>query len=156
MKKNKLLRAVLLILIVCTVVFIWTQSCLGRTASSTQSGWVRDFLQNTADLLGLPIQVNEHTVRKLAHFLEFFLLGVEVTLYGVIGGKPDRRDVLWMPGTVFLVAFMDETIQIFSKRGPAIADVWLDIAGGITAMLLVFALYYLVSACKRKRRSRRG
>lgn len=154
MKRNKLLRIILLIFIVCTVLFIWSQSCLGKTASSSQSGWVRDFLQNAADLFGLPIQVNEHTVRKLAHFLEFFVLGVEVTLYGIIGGKPDRHDVLWMPGSVFLIAFMDETIQIFSKRGPAVADVWLDIAGGVTAMLLVFALYYLISAYKRKRGKR--
>lgn len=155
MKASKLLRAVLLILIICTVLFIWAHSCLGKEASSAQSGWVRDFLQNLVDLLGLPVQVTSHVTRKLAHFLEFFLLGLEVTLYGICGRALDRHDVVWIPGTVFLVAFMDETIQIFSGRGPAIADVWLDIAGGVTAMLLVFALYYLASACKRKR-GRRG
>ena len=156
MKKNKLLRILLIVLIICTVAFIWSQSCLGKTASSSQSGWVREFLQNMVDTLGLRIQIEELVVRKLAHFLEFFVLGLEVTLYGIIGGKPDRNDVLWMPGTVFLIAFADETIQIFSKRGPAIADVWLDIAGGVTAMLLVFALYYLISACKRTGGKRRG
>ncbi len=155
MKVNKLLRIVLLLLIICTILFIWTQSCLGKDASSAQSSWVRQFLQNAVDLLGLPIEVTVHATRKLAHFLEFFLLGLEVTLYGICGRTPDRHDIVWMPGTVFLVAFMDETIQIFSGRGPAITDVWLDIAGGVTAMLLVFAFYYLVAACKRKR-GRRG
>jgi len=155
MKRNKFLRIVLLILIVCTIAFIWGQSCLGKDASSAQSGWVRAFLQNVVDLFGLPLQVTSHFTRKLAHFLEFFLLGLEVTLYGIAGGTLDRHDVLWIPGSVFLVAFADETIQIFSGRGPAIADVWLDIAGGVTAMLLVFAIYYLIAACKRKS-GRRG
>lgn len=29
----------------------------------------------------------------------------------------------------FYIAFIDETIQIFSGRGPQIADVWLDVFG---------------------------
>ena len=156
MRKNKLLRVVLLIVIVCTIVFIWTQSCFSKTASASQSGWVLEFLQNGADLLGLPIQLDQHTVRKMAHFLEFFVLGFELTLYTVIGVRTDRRDIVRLLGTLFLVAFMDETIQIFAKRGPSVADVWLDIAGGITAMLLCFALHYLCSACKNKRRTKRS
>ncbi len=150
MKKKKLLRAILLILIVCTIAFIWGNSLLGKEASGQQSGWVREFLQNVADLLGLRVTVDEYVVRKLAHFLEFFLLGLEVAWFGVCKHKPDRRDLVDMFAAVFTVAFLDETWQIFSGRGPAIADMWLDISGGIAAMLLFFALYYLAS-CKKTR-----
>lgn len=150
MKKNNLLRIALIILIVLTVLFIWGNSVLGRDASTQQSAGVRGFLQNVVDLLGLPWQVTTQVVRKAAHFLLFFLLGTEITLYRLCGRKLDRRDISSILGGVFTVAFLDETIQIFSKRGPAIPDVWLDISGGVTAMLLVFALYYLIVACKRK------
>ncbi len=151
MKKNNVLRVVLIILIGFTVLFIWGNSVLGRDASTQQSDDVRSFLQNAVDLLGLPWQVTAQVVRKTAHFLLFFLLGTEITLYRLCGRKLDRRDISSILCCVFSVAFLDETIQIFSKRGPAITDVWLDVSGGVTAMLLVFALYYLIAACRRKR-----
>lgn len=151
MKRNKIWRTLLLIFIVLTILFIWSNSIFGREASSRQSGWVREFLQNTFDLLGIPVQVTEHAVRKLAHFLLFFLLGTETTLYALCGRQLDRRGIGNILGVVFAVAFLDETIQIFSGRGPAITDVWLDISGGVTALVLVIALHYLIAACRRKR-----
>ncbi len=154
MKKNKILRAFLLILMVLTVLFIWGNSVLGREASSAQSGWVRAFLQSLVDLLGLSIEVTMHGVRKLAHFLEYFVLGTEMTLYALCGHKLDRHSIGGVLGTVFAVAFLDETIQVFSNRGPMITDVWLDFGGAVTALLLVAALQYLIDACKRKRSRR--
>ena len=37
-------------------------------------------------------------------------------------------------------AFLDETIQIFSGRGPDIKDVWLDTFGAAAGILLVSAV----------------
>lgn len=149
MKKHKFLRIFLLILIVLTMLFIWSNSLWGREHSAQQSGRVVAFLQT---LLG--VRFSEIWIRKTAHFLEFFLLGAEITLYSVYDRTLVRRDVGNMLAVLFGTAFLDETLQIFSGRGPAIADVWLDAAGGVTAMLLVFALHFLLSACRRGRSRR--
>lgn len=155
MNKNKLVRIVLLILIILTVLFIWSNSLRGRDDSSLQSGRVREFCQRILDTLGISLTLTNHLVRKLAHFLEFFLLGIELTVYGIHRRALTRRDVTDILLSLSGVAFLDETLQIFSARGPAIADVWLDISGGVTAMLFTFAFYYLVSVCRRRGKTRR-
>ena len=44
----------------------------------------------------------------------------------------------------FYIAFIDETIQIFSGRGPQIADVWLDVFGACCGTVIIS----LLSVCK--------
>lgn len=44
----------------------------------------------------------------------------------------------------FYIAFIDETIQIFSGRGPQIADVWLDVSGAFCGTVIIS----LLSVCK--------
>lgn len=151
MKKKTVGQVILLVLMVITVLLIWGNSLVGRDASMHQSDVVSGFFQNLAQLLGLSTVISSQVIRKTAHFLAFFLLGTEATLYCLCGRKPDRYDLGKIIGFVFITAFLDETIQVFSGRGPMITDVWLDIAGGVTAMLLVFALYSLINVCKRKR-----
>ncbi len=150
MNKKKVGRILLLVLIIVTVLFIFSHSIVGKSTSIHQSSTVRAFLQNIFNAMGIPWQLTTHVVRKLAHFAEFFVLGLELTWYHLCGHKLGRRDIGSIAITVFAVGFADETIQIFSARGPGIADVWLDIAGGMTGMLFVFALYYLVNVCRRK------
>lgn len=155
MTKYKIVRILWIILIVLTVLLIWSNSLWGRESSSLQSERVRVFCQHVLDLIGVPVLLTDHMIRKVAHFLEFFLLGLESTIYGVGQHALTRRDITNMLMLLFGTAFIDETLQIFSARGPTITDVWLDIAGGVTAMLLVFALYYLIAACRRRGKGRR-
>ena len=44
-----------------------------------------------------------------------------------------------------LTGFIDETIQIFSGRGSAIRDVWLDFSGAAAAILILAAIRVLFS-----------
>ncbi len=156
MTKNKLVRILLLILIILTLLFIWSNSLWGRESSSMHSGRIRAFCQQALDLLGIPLVLTDYIVRKAAHFLEFFLLGTELTVYMFCRHPLTRRDIGNILVMLFGTAFIDETLQIFSARGPAISDVWLDLSGGVTAMLLTFALYELIVACRRRgRKSRR-
>lgn len=150
MKKSKIFRVILVVLMALTLLLIWGNSLVGKDASMHQSNVVSGFFQNLAQLLGLSVLVSAQVVRKTAHFVAFFLLGTEATLYSMCGKKPVRRDLGRICVFIFGTAFLDETIQVFSGRGPQITDVWLDAAGGITAMLVVFALYYLITVCKRK------
>ncbi len=155
MTKNKLVHLLLLILIIVTVLFIWSNSLRGQDNSSLQSGRVRAFCQQVLDTIGIPLTLTDHFVRKAAHFLEFFLLGTELTVYMLQRHPLNRRDVTDTLMLLFGTAFLDETLQIFSARGPAISDVWLDLCGGVVAVLLTFALYDLIVACRRRGKSRR-
>ena len=42
-----------------------------------------------------------------------------------------------------LVSFLDETIQIFSGRGPAVKDMWIDLSGAVLGLLLALLLRLL-------------
>jgi VanZ family protein len=48
------------------------------------------------------------------------------------------------------VAFIDETIQIFSGRGPAILDVWIDTLGFITLSFAVYLVFFLRDLISKK------
>ena len=51
-----------------------------------------------------------------------------------------------------LAALTDETIQIFTGRGPQVQDVWLDFAGGAAGLLVMLALWALLRGVLRSRR----
>ena len=54
-------------------------------------------------------------------------------------------------GLALLTGFIDETIQIFSGRGSAVSDVWLDFSGAAAAILILALARALLS----RRRSAR-
>lgn len=152
MKKKTVLRGILTVLLVLTVLFIWSNSLRGSEASSAQSGRVQKLVQSVLDGIGIPLTPTAQFVRKAAHFTEYFVLGVQLALYGCVISGLTRRRVWDMCCAIGFVAFLDETIQIFTRRGPAIADVWLDMAGGTVGLLLCFALYFLAVSFRRKKR----
>lgn len=151
MKWRKIVKTVLLVVIVLTVLFIWSRSVYSKDASSAQSVAVQGFLDRIASFFGIALQLNQQTVRNMAHLFEFFILGVEIALYGTYGRHPVRQDFCHMGVAVFAVGFIDETLQIFFHRGPTIADVWIDFVGGLVGMLLIFALYFMGNASKKRR-----
>ena len=53
---------------------------------------------------------------------------------------------------LLLAALTDETIQIFTGRGPQVQDVWLDFAGGAAGLLVMLALVQLLRCLFRPRR----
>ncbi len=150
MKSRKLVRKLLLVLILVTVLFIWSRSLYSKEASSAQSVAVQGFLAKIASLLGVTVQLNQPLVRNIAHLLEFFVLGIEMAVYGICDRKLTRQNLFCLCFSVFAAGFIDETLQIFSNRGPMIADVWLDFAGGILGMLLVFAVYFIKNTSKKR------
>ena len=118
------------------LIFIWGQSMLPRSVSNAQSGFLALRL---AEWLGRDQSYVIHVLRKLAHFVEYDALGFMLTwLFG------QRKRYLPLCLAVgFAVAFLDETIQIFSGRGPAIADVWLDLSGVVFGTAVGALLHWL-------------
>ena len=132
-------KKTLTVLIIVTLAVIWGHSLLGREASSEESGFVMKLFAPFLELIVGKGNVTEHLVRKLAHFSEFFVLGAELLLFFALSKSRKNAFLLALSHSLF-TALMDETIQIFSGRGPMIQDVWLDFSGVTAGALLMHAV----------------
>ena len=142
--KRKTLYIILFCLILC---FIWGNSMLSREVSGEISHFI-------ADLFGGEQGATEeghHLVRKLAHFSEFAALGAVFWLLSGEYTKDRTKRAISASFVGVFVPLSDETIQIFSGRGPAITDVWIDAAGYATgAVLIALIAFFLL---RRKARA---
>ena len=137
MMKAKGSHRPLTVLIILTLALIWGHSLLGREASSEESGFVMELLEPVLEMVVGEGNVTEFLVRKLAHFTEFFVLGLEVLTFFAYRKPLFPQAFLLALTHGFFAAFLDETIQIFSGRGPMIQDVWLDVCGVAAGSLLM-------------------
>ena len=136
--RNKKTIASLMVLVAVTLSFIWAHSFMGMEESAEESGFFYELLCPFFELFMGEGNVTELFIRKLAHFTEFFALGLELMLllkllYMKLGWKMLVNS--WVLGT--FCALIDETIQIFSGRGSQVQDVWLDSAGCMTGVLVM-------------------
>lgn len=136
-KDNRIKRraAVLSVLLVLTLAFIYGNSMQSGAASGNLSGGIRAWLEG---LLGIP--VNEFFLRKAAHFSEYALLGAEGAALLFTLRAARGKNLLLLPAAGFFAAAIDETIQIFSGRGSSLLDVWLDFSGFLTGFFLLLLL----------------
>ena len=85
------------------------------------------------------IELVHFFVRKAAHFTEYFILGVLLSM--TIREAKWKRVLLapWLMGT--LVACCDETIQLFSDgHAGQIRDVMIDSSGVVTGCIMIMIL----------------
>ena len=92
-------------------------------------------------------------LRKLAHFTEYFILGIELFVLFTIIER--RRDIFGKKHhlsfrfalSAFViggaVSFIDESIQIISERGSSVKDMWIDIAGVFSALIISYIVYMI-------------
>ena len=131
----------LLSIMLMTVLFIFYNSTLPPEKSQGQSDTIKDVIIEVLPDNSPSENFVEEYIRKIAHFSEYGLLGVEVAIYLIFF---ERRRLAFSPIALLLpllVGFIDESIQSLSDRGPTIADVWIDIGGFATFFLLTFAVF---------------
>ena len=136
LKQNRKLRWLTVISIVWIIV-IFSFSLQSGDESGKLSGGIVAWIVS----LFFPedfahIELVHFLVRKAAHFTEYFILGVLLSL--TVREAKWKRVLLapWILGT--LVACCDETIQLFSDgRAGQITDVMLDSSGVLTGCVLV-------------------
>ena len=136
-------RILLILLMAATVVFIFVNSTFPPDKSQQQSDTVKDAILEILPEDSYAAEAVENDIRKVAHFTEYGLLGIELAVYLFIF---ERRRPWLLPAALLLplfVGFIDESIQITSGRGPAISDVWIDIGGFATFYHLALAVLYL-------------
>lgn len=152
--KRKFFTIALCGVIVLTVLFIFSQSLLGISASQKESGSVLKAVSPVLEVFVGRGNVTDHLVRKLAHFTEFFTLGAELSALLWVRGSVGAQRYL---NGIFIgaaVALCDETVQLFTGRGSQVQDVWLDIFGAVCGLLFVALLRALVTAIKTRRSKR--
>ena len=131
-------------------VFIWQFSLAPATVSAGTSGNVLGFCNEVLENAGVPIRLTGQMVRKMAHFAEFFVLGVLSSVCLLAHGF---RHWQLLSGGVFLpVAVIDECIQLFVPgRGPHVLDVLLDVVGAICGTAAFYLLVLLIIYIKNKK-----
>lgn len=80
MKLHKILSAIIIVLILLTLAFIWGNSLATIEESEQQSEKVLDDVKPALETVVGTGKVTEHLIRKLAHFVEYLVLGVEFAL----------------------------------------------------------------------------
>jgi VanZ family protein len=140
------------VLILLTLAFIFTQSMLSPAASGQESDAVAGFLSSIFPKDSFIIK----NLRQLAHFAEYGMLGVEISLYICLYLKNIISSSLISLGVAQSIALIDETLQIFSGRVSDVRDVWTDFLGFLTLSAITYLVFFLVKNLKIKKDKSNG
>lgn len=138
---------VVLIAAAAAVCFIWGNSIMPASESDAISKGLVAFLSEKLGNVSFIEVPDNNTMRKIAHAVEFSVLGMIVTvlLRGIF-----RAGCGWTLAAGMAVALTDETIQMFSSgRSSSVRDVWIDTGGFVCGMLAVLAVMLLWRAVRR-------
>ena len=134
-----------LLLVVVLTAVIFVNSSLPATESGKLSGFVAQFVAQLSQLLDTLKGDVEHTIRKLAHFLEFACLGLLWCKTFASFRVSNRTSTGYILLLCLLTAVTDEYIQLFSLgREGRVMDVLLDFSGAACAWLW----YRIVQWCE--------
>jgi len=151
-----------LILTIAIMAFIFIQSALPSDLSGAESGFIVGFLVR---VLGLPEEGLHLVIRKLAHFSEYLVLGVSLSLtvrYGTwknAGGSKWKNRLQALTGTPGTLTFAgtvlawgigacyavtDEFHQFFvAGRSCEFRDMCIDAAGVLCGCVL-YTIFHLI------------
>ena len=132
-------KYVFLLMTAILIAFIWGNSLQDATHSSVESRWVLDLVQSVFSRIPGISHVTMYEIRKTAHVTEYMALGFSLSLVLVsLCGRGFAKDVVALG---FLIACIDETLQLFSPgRSSQVSDVVIDTCGVILGVVTVLAL----------------
>lgn len=138
-KNKKALTVVYLVLTIALTVFIFSNSLDNGEESGKKSDFVVDCFTSLLGWFG--IEADEYVlgviIRKLAHFTEYFVLGVTSSLFVI--NILCKRHIYISPAYCLLTAFCDEFVMqmMTDGRAPRFTDVLIDFSGVLLAVGLV-------------------
>ena len=160
-RRNRVRNLILLLLTVGWLTFIFSNSLRNGLESGQQSKRLLHLLQGILDSLGMPVQISEYFLRKLAHFGEYAILSLLLCLdlwslsFFTLSDTVRRISVSGAVSVLlcFCFATADELlIQNLSKgRGPRFTDVLIDTAGALCAYIFFLCLFLLLRFMKRRK-----
>ena len=144
-------RFVWLLVMAATVAFIWQQSTLAPAESAATSDAVGEVVIRLVG--GKETAAGsffDRFLRKIAHFTEFAVLGLESEAYL----WRHRTPLLTLLQFAFglLIAGADEFLQLFTDRGAAFTDVLIDLSGFALAVLSLHILLRLITLIRNHRK----
>ena len=150
---------ILVILLFTAIIFFFSNQTGNQShsfskaiASSMVTDWNNIFgLNLDEDSKNIVIRILDQPIRKLAHVIEYLLLGFGV--YGIIFIIDKYKNrflyLLFTFLLVILIACLDEYNQFYSSgRGSSIRDVFIDTIGGSLGIYLVIATHDLIAHIK--------
>ena len=149
MRKKWIVKLVIVLLIAA---FILGQSLLPRPQSKQESLVVQSWIEPFLELFVGPGNVTLNLVRKIAHVVEYTALGLALGVFF----WDRRRWYIWGALVGLALGAADETVQIFTGRGPAVKDVGIDFCGVVLGLLLCLLLRAVYRKWRQKKRGRDG
>ena len=149
LKQNKKIL-IIFVFIIINICFIFGQSLASADASNMLSSKFQLLFEGiVASLFNFAVDLCYFT-RKLAHFVEFFVLGV-LTFTNILIIRKEYQKSYVGCGLFFvlLIAVTDEFIQSFTGRTSSVKDVLIDFSGAAFGLLTVILFTFL----KRKMNS---
>jgi VanZ family protein len=161
-------QVIVLILIILTVAFIFIQSALPISVSNKESEAFGDAVGGAISGVGTPSEEKKtdlldfikKNVRKMAHFAEYAILGAEIFVLVLFAygkkGKPRFRLPFGLKALLssllpaLIVSFFDESVQILSKRGYSVTDMWIDIFGYLTSFVILYIVFFFIGKKRLK------
>lgn len=158
-KIGRILSLLLILAFIATSIFIFSNSLKSRSDSANDSDSITSVIKPFVDPEGKVTSIAfTKLVRKLAHFAEFALLGVELALLGLLFKKRSSlfEKIFSYPCLLLIALIMalsDETLQIFSGRSAEVTDVWIDFSGAVFGILFVYLAVALIGYFKKRSKS---
>jgi len=142
--KFLVLRIVFIVASLAVIAWIFSNSLANGDESTQQSSFVKDIMDSVLSAIsGAKVDVPMLVVRKLAHFTEYFILGICLYL-SFFFFRAKNIFVLIPFGVAVIIPIIDESLQLISEgRTFAVTDMLIDFSGaacGIGATLGVCAL----------------
>lgn len=157
--KNKIISVASVMWAIVTLAFIsfiFSRSLTPAVVSSQESGTVVNYVNTLLSSINLNSGVTDFIVRKSAHFMEFFILGVLLTKTVASFVKEIWQRLFPTLFFALLIPVMDEALQYFSAgRSSEVKDVLLDFLGALTAIALVNIIYFVSKRCKKRKKEKR-
>lgn len=154
MKQHTVFKFFLILLSFTAALFIFHNSMYSLQQSTLQSDSVMHILNRFFAKYGYDIVLTQYTTRKLAHFTEYFIFGMILTITIKICSKSISKHLFLELFLFFAIPVLDETIQLaYLGRTSSLIDVWIDFAGCCVGMglclfiyLFIYLLIYLFSS----------
>ena len=110
LKTKQILSLILILLIIFTLLFICGNSMKNREESTELSMGLLDKLKPLLSAIGIEPE-GDHVLRKLAHFGEFALLGLELAFYVLLNWGRAIRAFIVVAMFSFAAAAVDRSIK---------------------------------------------
>lgn len=144
-------------LLIVATAFIFSHSLVSADVSSGESGKIVDIITDVMDSVNIDVDENKivKTVRKTAHFSEFFALGAVCYYLRFIISKHPLKGASFGVLYGIVVSLVDESLQYGSVgRSPEVLDVWIDVAGFCFSFFAFMLVFYLISKRLKSRAKR--